>query len=415
MVRRKPYADILYLTWITDPLTTMTVQWHTIERRVGVNPDCEIKYREINTEIWNSVTGTNQIIPYPDVLIEKERLVHWTTITGLQAGTNYEFKFSGDTTEQIYKFKTMPLNLNTEQIKIAFAGDCHYGIDDIFDMSHENIEMVTSEIKKSQPDIFIGLGDLVYDDGEVHAGVTYNWVRFLKMLQEHLIKDDGYLIPFITAFGNHDGARTYLDIENGAPYDKDNNATYFSKLFAFPKSQNHLFGDLIFGDYLQLLCLESGYANPISECTQFLTNNIDNTKKHIIPFYHIPLYAYRGNSITNNTEAIAQWETIFGSNGVKISMSGHLHSYSYTKPLLNGAIVTGNNGVVYCGNGSWALNRPSYSFSEPVPDWIAKQAHGDYDERNVNHFYLVTLYNTKLKVDSINKYGETFDSFERLI
>jgi hypothetical protein len=414
-IKKKSYADLVYLTWVDDPLTTMTIQWHTIETRVGTEPNTNVLYREEGTEEWQmQETQISHDMPFPEPVNEKARKVHWTTLRGLMPDTAYEFAFDGESRKQIRKFKTMPQSLD-RPIKIVFASDSHYGIADITDMSWVNFPMITDEMRNTDPDMVLGGGDYTYDDGRTTQGVTAIWVKFLKEMEKRLINSNGYMIPFITAFGNHDGGYHFDDYINNVPHDPENTDVNFMKLFAFPTTQNHAYGGLSFGDYLQLLCLENGYAQPIEECTEWLVDNIDDTKKHVLPFYHIPLYGYRGNRIDNHTKAIEQWEPVFNANRVKIALNGHLHSYYYTKPLLNGEVVGNNEGVVYCGNGAWSLNRPSWDFIEPIPEWIERQAHGDYDSENVNHFYLLTLFNNKIKVDSINKNGVTFDSFERLV
>lgn len=405
-IRRKPYADLVYLTWIDDPLTTMTIQWHTIETRTGAEPNPEVKYREINSPEWLVATGSNHDMLFPDPINEKRRVVHWTTLRGLSPNTAYEFAFNGDD-RTVYKFKTAPSDLSSS-LKIAFASDSHYGIQDITDSSHETIPMIVERIKEAEPDVVVHGGDFGYDDGNVSRGVTMQWIGFMKMMQSGaLLNSDGFMIPFIPTLGNHDGGQ-----QKGAPYG-EGNAVNFSNMFAFPISQNYLYGRLNFGDYLQLLVLDSGWGNPIEQCTNWLAQEIDGSKKHVIPFYHRPLYGYRGDNIDLYDEAIAQWAPLFENNNVKISFNGHLHNYYYTKPILNGEV--NENGVVYCGNGAWGLKRTSRDFTEPTPEWIERQAHSDFDSENVTHFYLITLENEKATVDAINKDGFLFERFSRMV
>ena len=54
----------LLLTWQRDPLTTMTIDWHTVEDR---SPD--LQYRQVGTAGWHNVTGASHPFPFSDRII----------------------------------------------------------------------------------------------------------------------------------------------------------------------------------------------------------------------------------------------------------------------------------------------------------------------------------------------------------
>lgn len=403
------YADLIYLTWVEDPTTSMTIQWHTVKNVAGNTPNQEVKYREEGKTTWSTVTGVVKDVPASNTLRDGGRKVHWTFINGLNPDTGYQFMFSGDRKGNIYKFKTMPAELN-RPIKITFASDPHEGVTHENSPFHgEGIEKICKEMAKLNPDIIIGGGDYTYDDGVIKNGHTEWWVSILQRFNRNFINSEGYLIPFLTTVGNHDTSQ-----EQTGTYGVGN-APLYSTVYAFPITQNYLYGSLEFGNYLQLLSLDTDHGNPIAQCTDWLTNKIDGTKKHVIPFFHRPFYEYRGVRKATYDDAINQWMPLFQNAGVKIALNGHLHNYYRTKPIQDGNVVTGEEGIVYCGNGAWGLKRLSNGFKEPVPEYIAKQAWADYDSENVHHFYFMTLDNDKIKVEAINREGVKFDEFERQV
>lgn len=85
----------LYLTWQRDPTTTMTIHWLTVgEARSGAH------FRRPGETAWKTTSGTSHPLPATD------RFVHTVELTGLVAGTNYEFCFAPG--EKTFQFRTMP-------------------------------------------------------------------------------------------------------------------------------------------------------------------------------------------------------------------------------------------------------------------------------------------------------------------
>ena len=90
--------SILYLTWIHDPATTMTIQWHTgrNEKETGV------AFRKAGDSEWLTREGGCGRLQKTDYL------VHTVELDGLLSGTDYEFEIQGK--KGTYKFRTMPKN-----------------------------------------------------------------------------------------------------------------------------------------------------------------------------------------------------------------------------------------------------------------------------------------------------------------
>ena len=51
--------SVLYLTWMHDPTTTMTVQWHT----TSSDATTQVSYRRIGEKEWQMKEGIYALVP----------------------------------------------------------------------------------------------------------------------------------------------------------------------------------------------------------------------------------------------------------------------------------------------------------------------------------------------------------------
>src|SRR5699024_1292586 len=282
IIRQDLYADLIYLTWTDDPLTTMTIQWHTIN---NPNPNPEVLYRRENSKgSWSVAVGTVRDMPVSSV----GRQIHWTDIKGLSPDAGYEFRFAGDSKGKVYKFKTMPENLNDHPLKIATSSDSHdhYSADWFVPMTKLMGGTVAGGL---DADIIVGIGDFTYDNGRAGQRFTDEWIDLLKHFQDAFVNSEGYIIPMIQTVGNHD---TLYQVEGITAPD---NAPNFKALFAFPTqddlpTQRPFYGRLNFGDYLQVIMIDRPWGAPVDEVTPWVRDVIDDRFKHVIPFIHYQLY-----------------------------------------------------------------------------------------------------------------------------
>ncbi len=72
----------VYLTWLHDPTTTMTIQWHSNGGR-----DDDVQYQRLDERVWHTANGSHHPMPHSD------RIVHVAELTGLKPGTDYRFRF----------------------------------------------------------------------------------------------------------------------------------------------------------------------------------------------------------------------------------------------------------------------------------------------------------------------------------
>ena len=409
------YADFIYLNFEDDPLTTMTIQWHTLN---DLNPDGAVLYREEDSsDEWLSVTGSVRDMPVTD----NNRKIHWTKLEGLNPETGYEFKFNGDTLGAQYKFKTLPANLEGgKEIRIASSSDAH-GTPDT------NILTLSKCMGGTVPegfdaDLIVGVGDYTYDDGEVGLSYTQLWINLLNVFTQSFINSEGYLIPFIPAIGNHDTLR-----QKNSSILAPGNAPNFESLFAFPTQplvdgiQYPFYGHLEFGDYLQLMVLDTSWGSQShwSELTPWIQSKIRPDIKHILPVCHVPHYSYRMGTESKDTSRIQAWCPIFENAGVNVMLEGHNHNYARTYEIKNDTIVPDNSGgIKFVGQGTWRYVRPHNNLQEDgtianPPVYFEDYKFSNYNTHNARHFHGIILTEDKIKVQAIRYSGEVFHEFER--
>lgn len=385
---------VVYLTWQSDPTTTMTVHW----LNDGFYSHKTLFYRRIETSTWIKREGIKNILPDSGKGIVSNEV----ELTGLMQNETYEFRIGNQTT--IRKFKTMPLNIQ-DQIKICVSSDTH---------QHETSDHFLSicrEMAKLNPHFVVNVGDVTQDDGLIGDSAINQWVSLLGYYETELVRSDGTMIPVVYALGNHDTTQ-----QRSGEYGRET-ARNFMRLLSFPTKYDYPnqmpgYGHLKFGDYLQLIVLDSDHMQHYNYQTGFIRDVIDADMTHIIPVYHRPAYSMRGGNVWTVDYIINNWLPYFYTAGVKAAFEGHNHSYVRSHPVKNYEVS--EEGICHFGAGTWALlNRDGGTPAEP--SWIADQKYRDIDPQNARHFYGVELYNDKIVINSINSQGSLFNTVERAV
>jgi acid phosphatase type 7 len=322
--------DKLFLTWQRDPTTTMTVQWIGA---VGETTDTNVYFTEDVNGVWLGQTTTAKPFPQTDLKVFRNEL------TGLKPGTRYAFRIGKES--PLYWFQTMPAKA-TDTITFVSGGDC--GIDQ---------HAINNNIQAARQDPMFAMigGDLGYDNGKsVEVALA-----FIRNYSRNMIGRDGRLIPMLACLGNH-------EVDGGYGNDRSK-ATFFYPLF------DGLFTDtgyatLDFGDYLNLVLLDTGHTSPIEGAqADWLAGTLKDRKDHphVIAVNHVPSYpSYRDFAKANGEEGTGAgsrkaWVPLFEKYRVPVVLEHHDHTFKRTKPLLNG--LAHDNGVMYLGDGSWGKLR----------------------------------------------------------
>ncbi len=361
--------DILYLTWVKDPTSTIRLLWHTSDEetasKVTYRLPQEVSSQEVIGESWQ--------------VKETSTRVHLVDLETLEADQTYLFKIEGS--EKEYRFRTMPKTLH-RNVRFAVGGDAYYY------WGTEVFQRMSRMIGRHDPDFYVIGGDLAYTTGKKHflQGRRWElarWQTFLRTLQRTVKGQERRLIPFLPVVGNHDVTR---------------NHQMFYELFTFPE-KNKAYRFLDFGNYFRLIMLDTGHTSPIEgEQTRWLETALNYPGSYLFPIYHIGAYPsyYPFN---NKTSSLLRelWSPLFEKYNVPVAFEHHNHCFKRTHPIKAGQIDP--SGVVYLGDGSWGVPPRQYKTNL----WyIAKTA-------SINSCYIVTLTSDACTIEAKTPQAKTID------
>jgi len=387
------------LSWQRDPLTTMSIDWHTLPEQATTSATLRYR-RQGDSEAWRSIESQQTFFK------PAGRVIHRVELTGLEPDTHYQFQIAGY--DRLWSFRTLPRDLSQRQVVFALGGDTGPG--------HAVMRQINVHVMARDPDFIVWGGDLAHDNGELENWPL--WDQWFAMLQESLVTPEGRVVPIVLGIGNHEvhrkrgGNHYYLfpEFKNAQEFEqyggniedwRRQTAPFFYSLFAFPGQPGY--GVLDFGQYLSLFVLDSDHTNPVEgKQTQWLARSLEARAgvTHRIPVYHVPAYPsvriFDGRTSRNVRE---HWSPLFEQHGVKVAFEHHDHASKRTVPIRQGKEDA--SGTVYLGDGPWgALSREPVSLASR---WYLSHA------RSERHAYIITLGPEKLRVQAINASGQIID------
>lgn len=368
--------SVLYLTWMHDPSTTMTIQWHTSKE----HPLSKVVYRKAEDSSWQTAEGIHA------PLSKTNLLVHTVELSGLEAGSEYQFRLMGHKGE--YKFKTLPTSL-TKPVKFVVGGDAYYYL--------TTLRKMNQQVAACDPDFVVVGGDIAYTNSRKSIGwETSRWHTFFKEWKAQMVTTDGRLIPILPVLGNHDIKAIAL---NKKPKD-----FLFYELFAF-KEEGMSYRAFDAGDYLSLFLLDTGHSHHIEgKQTAWLKKTIasrENTP-YKMAVYHVSafpsVYPFHGSGPKRIRE---QWTPLFERYHLNVAFEHHNHAYKRTHPIKGEKIDP--DGVIYMGDGSWGVTP-----RKPKQHWYLDAA------LQSNAVCLVTLSAERGSVEAIDLNGAVIDKVTTL-
>jgi acid phosphatase type 7 len=378
----------LYLTWLHDPTSTMTIQWHNKD-----DPSSVILFQKEGEQEWLRQEGHSKVLPNATLLFGNV-FVHTVELVSLASDTNYSFKIGENPT--VYRFRTMP-KTSGRPLFFVVGGDVYQ--DDVLKFKKMN-----REVAHRDPDFVILGGDIAYTRG--HGAFLKGryfeikrWQTFFKAWQEQMITSDGRLIPLIVVIGNHDLESTHPD-----PRKKP---VLFYEFFAMPEPLIS-YRTLDFGSYLSLILLDTGHTYPIAGAQTAWLEKTLSEREHIphkMAVYHVSAYPSVYDYNKGNRRHIRRhWVPLFERYQVRTAFEHHDHAFKRTFRLKEGKIDP--EGVLYLGDGGWAVM--PRQVRSPLETWYLEKAAA------VNFVYLVALQNEKGIVQAIDIRGRIFDEVELL-
>ncbi len=376
----------IFLTWQQDPLTTMTIDWHT----EGEDRPVVVHYRKAGEGPWRALGGDTREFPF------SERLIHRVELTGLEPATKYEFRFGANS--KIYNFETMPENI-VEPLRIAIGGDVRH--------EKEWMDRTNRVAMEYDPHFIVWLGDLAYADEDPR--LNYRWYEFFDSIKETLITEDGQVIPIVVMLGNHEVVwLPRLERNDGLHYAEEHgwenhDAIWFYELFAFPKEPGY--GTLDFGDYLSLIILNTDHGEPIEgRQAEWLEEQLAARQDipHVFPMFHVPTFpSVRDWDTWGSVDVREHWMPIFDEYGVKFVYEAHDHAYKRTEPIRD--LRVNDRGTVYIGDGAWGVGERD--IHDPGETWYLREA------KSVRHFILATLQGKHIHHLMVDEHGNHIDEY----
>lgn len=317
------FADLsaLYLSWYEDPTTSMVIQWHTPIRdprfdAENANSDT-LSFASADDD-WQSIEGEHTVL---DQLV-----VHKVTLENLTPNT--EYAFSIESNPKIYRFRTAPAELD-EPLRFIVGSDIY--------ASTKMFRRMSKTVMENKPHFAVIGGDLagVLSMSPFSSSSFRRWCAFLKDWKDHMIDEEGRILPFLIVAGHHDAKTDDL----------------FFNLFAFPERQ--LYRAIDFGNYLSLILLDTGHFQPIEGAQTTWLDETLATRSAPFRFavYHEAAYPSDPNTSPAPQGILTHWTPLFEKHQLSAAFENNSPVFKRTYPLKAGQIDP--SGVVYIGDGTW--------------------------------------------------------------
>ncbi|TVP76809.1 MAG: metallophosphoesterase family protein [Gemmatimonadales bacterium] len=383
----------LNLTWQQDPTTTMTVDWHVSDPAEAA----VLEFRPLGASEWVT-TEPDETFPFPF----SDRHIHRVELTGLEPGTDHEFRFGAEST--VYRFQTLPADIVRTPVRLAMGGDVR--------TSRERMEQTGRVAMEYEPHAIVFGGDLAYVNGDPRR--VAQWYEWFEVTRDVFQTADGRIVPVVVAIGNHEIWHTrrldeedlHLEAEWGL---EEGQATFFMTIFPQPSGTSYRVLDA--GDYLSLVLLDTDHLEMIAGAqTDWLEETLAARVDvpHVFPVYHQPAYPSVRSFGNSGSQRVREfWSPLFEEYGVRVAFENHDHAYKRTVPIRAGVEHPG--GVVYIGDGAWGVGTREIGRDHDEPAWYLKRA---TDQR---HFILATLHGPHQHFLMVNEDGAIIDEYPQVL
>ncbi|BDD09896.1 hypothetical protein FUAX_23280 [Fulvitalea axinellae] len=234
--------------------------------------------------------------------------LNYATLKGLERGKRYYYKIITNgkvlASGEDYYFKTEPAD--------SIADFSFYAMGDIGEPADEGgFPAVTANrinILERRPDFGIGLGDIVYPDGESH-GYDEHFFKPLAPIMKN--------IPFYPALGNHDWH-----------VNPDRN---FTKEWQLPGNEHYYSFDYGNAHFIALDSREGEFFDRDNQVA-WLKNDLAEAKgKYDWVFVYLH---HNGRTCTYKDDYphVIKLYEVFATQGVDFVLNGHAHTYERLKP-----------------------------------------------------------------------------------
>lgn len=373
----------IYLLLKEDPTTTMVINWIT---DTDHSEDLVVYQEEGDLGTWSIVNGYHNKMPdgYPQFL-------HRVVLTDLKPDTSYTFRLGFDGKE--YKFRTLPIDPEKE-VRFVVGGDVYHDTIEILEVTNRNAAA-------TNPMFAMLGGDIAYTASKVSIKNEDRdrWIDFLASWGRSMITPDGYLIPLMTAIGNHDVNGRYGQTPVKAPY------YYF--LLTTPETFGYYTIDI--GHHIGIIVLDSNHTHPCEgEQAHWLYHALEYRDHfpHKFVMYHVPAYpSVRTFKKEKNGVVKDNWVPIMETFGVTAVFEHHDHAYKRTHPIFHDKINE-ERGILYLGDGAWGVDDPR-TVRNVEKTWYLANA------QSVSNFLFVSIKGRERTFIAFDNHGNEIDRVVR--
>ncbi len=389
---------LLSWAWVSAPptltrgpyLQNATAGGITLVCKTGTSASVTLRYGEQAGPPWEGETSS------------AAGTTHVFTLTGLRPETTYAYELTAGGGQiaggEDCRFRTAPPDGSRAPFRFLAWGDSGTGSSTQFDVAGWMEEVLPA------PTLALGLGDLVYNDGEWENYDPRLFVPYAKLFRS---------TTFWPALGNHDTSTEngapyidafYMPTQSGAPGKPSNSERYYS----FDHGMAHF------------TCVDSESTSTAPGSAQFTWLEADleharaRGKRWLFVYMHHPPYTRGTHDSTSESELInlrANLVPLFDQKGVDLVMTGHSHVYERSFLAKNSAVLQADiseytkiaspDGTVYlvtgCGGktGSGDLDHP-----------LMARSYG-----NVAGFNTIDVSWSEVRARFIERDGQTTDLF----
>jgi len=313
-----PTPRLVHLGIMSDPRTSMVVQWRTVDETTRVT---QIRYAPGADLPADALTETASGIEFGyDATGATIYRVHQAHLCGLEPGTAYSYQVgSKGHFSPVYTFRTAPDVTATPDAEVVFGfvGDSRDGYD--------VWEQAAAQLAQRTPDLLLFSGDAVT------VGITqHEWEEFLGRAEALLAT-----VPIVFAHGNHEV----------------NSTPYFAQ-FAMPGDQENFGFDY---GHAHVTVANDTPADPgalTGSTVDFLRADFEasTAARWKLLMHHQPMWSASNHG--SNMTLRAAWQPLVDQHHLDLVLNGHEHELELTKPLVGDAVMSSmDNATVYLVGG----------------------------------------------------------------
>lgn len=387
-------ADIrhVYLTWISDPSTTMSVHVQTRQRAHSTTPTISVVYDTVAAGTPSDYRWRAPASRVDAIEAVPGRIVHSVELTDLLPGRRYYYRVlsSMDAASTVRHFRT--ISASSEPLRFVVGGDM-------------GTELLSRRLQKAaaaqQPQFAVIGGDVAYANGD-WAQIEI-WDQWFDNWDSLMVSPTGDQIPIVAAIGNHEVRGEY----GGRPQD----AGPYLRLL--PQSPTTYY-ERTFGPHVAMLVLDSGHIEPHGgRQAAWLADVLRRhaQRRFLMAVYHVPLFpGFRQPSGAMSRAGRQHWQPLFDQHAISVAFEHHDHMYK--RSVLIQGDREAADGVLYLGDG--AFGRGPRMVDGPRQVHLARRWYLDRIESR-GHVWRVDIDAAADSVvfTAIDAQGEEFDRVVR--